>query len=76
MNIADTTTFEGAESVEDLVSRLGVFKMSMVDQLRKEPTVFFADPVAQPQLVEGAKAGDVAVWKDSLGADHFQVLGT
>ena len=83
MNLADPIGFDGIvdpamkphELVQSLISRLELFRGSLIDQLRKEPTVFHADPVNSPELVEGAKAGDVAVWQDDLGVQHFKILG-
>lgn len=83
MNIGDMIGFEGLLSESDdpklqiasIVSRLELFRGSLINQLRKEPTVFHADPNNSPELVEGAKAGDVAVWQDSIGVQHFKVLG-
>ncbi len=83
MNVIDAVGFEGILSTKDtseekmgsLVSRLELFRMSLIDQLRKEPTVFFADPVNQSDLVKGAKPGDVSVWQDEAGVQHFKILG-
>lgn len=83
MNIADPIGFSGLidqtqdakELAHSIISRLELFRGSLIDQLRKEPTVFHADPVNSPELVEGAKAGDVAVWQDDAGVQHFKILG-
>lgn len=85
MNYRAQIGFEGvADEIKDpdlraamnmLVSRLEAHRMDLTSQLRKEPTVFYADPDNNPGAVEGAKAGDVAVWRDDTGTDRFRVLG-
>lgn len=60
--------------VEDLVSRLQSRLTNLIVQLNAHPTVYYADPVANPNAVVGAKAGDVAVWIDNTGTSQFQVL--
>jgi len=84
VNIAETIGFDGLEDlvadekmkpfVKDLVRRLESFKKDQINQLRAEPTVFYANPVTQPELIAGSKPGDVAVWVDGAGVSQFEVL--
>lgn len=74
MNIVSPFDFSGAADLEDLKARLSSFQLNLINQLRKEPTVFFADPATEVEAVAGAKSGDVAVWKDGAGVDHFSVF--
>jgi hypothetical protein len=81
MNIADTIGFDGVqdldskEQVGELVSRLELFRRNLVNQLRAQPSIFFADPDTETEKVAGAKIGDLAVWQDSLGTQHYRILG-
>jgi hypothetical protein len=59
---------------EEICRRLELFTKDLISQLRREPTVFYADPDTQPDLVAGSKPGDVAVWVDATGASQFRVL--
>ena len=59
---------------EDLIGRLEQFRGEVQRQLRKEPTVFFADPVEEADKVAGAKPGDIAVWYDNTGTQQWLLL--
>lgn len=84
-NLPNTITFEGLEDqkipeemqkfARDLVARLEIFRSSLMNSLRSEPTVFHANPDVDLESVEGAKAGDVAVWVDGAGVTQVKVLG-
>jgi hypothetical protein len=80
LNIADTVGFQTVqgtpdEKISDLVSRLELFRNDLINQLRVQPTVFFANPVAEAEKVVGAKAGDIAVWVDDTGTQQYRILG-
>ena len=63
--------------VTELVVRLENFRVMMIDQLRAQPDVYFADPTTDEgkALTEGAKLGDIAVWRGLDGMDHWMILG-
>jgi len=84
MNIADQIGFESILDIEmpenirpafeALVSLLEAYRSRQTFQLRKEPTVFFADPDVNTEAIAGYKDGDLAIWTDSTGASQFRVL--
>ena len=87
MNLADLISFNGVapdgldpkvkSAIEDLVKRLEDFRVQIFDQLRAQPDVYFADPgTADGQkIIQGAKQGDIAVWRGTDGMDHWMILG-
>ena len=84
MNIADQIGFEGVLDMEmsdnlrpiirALVERLEAYRVRQTSQLRKEPTVFYANPDVDTEAISGFKAGDLAIWVDSTGTSQFRVL--
>jgi len=53
-----------------LTEMLGRFNMVIQDliyQLKSQPTIFTCNPATNPDKVEGAKAGDIAVYKNDQG---------
>ena len=87
MNIADLISFNDVLSQEmddktskvvaELVNRLENFRCSVIDQLRAQQDIYFTDPTTEDgkKLTEGAKPGDVAVWRGDDGMDHWVILG-
>jgi hypothetical protein len=47
----------------ELLGRIDAAYQDLIFQLRAEPTIFTVDPVAEAERVEGAKPGDVAIFK-------------
>lgn len=84
MNVVETVSFTKLEMeklspgerefMEELVHRLEVFRVNMLQQLRNEPTVFYANPETELEKIEGHKVGDLAVWVDDLGESKVKVL--
>lgn len=87
MNITDLISFNDVMSEEmdektrsmigELVNRLENFRCQVIDQLRAQPDVYFADPSTAEgyAATEGAKQGDIAVWRGADGMDHWMILG-
>jgi len=87
VNISDLISFNDVLSedmddkmralVTELIVRLENFRVMMIDQLRAQPDVYFADPTTPEGMAatEGAKQGDIAVWRGSDGMDHWMILG-
>lgn len=63
-NVAEAQTVEELRSVlEMLLSRIDAQYQDLVFQLKAEPTIFNVDPEAETERVEGAKEGDIAIFK-------------
>ena len=87
MNIADLISFNDVinedmdektrSMISELVNRLENFRCQVIDQLRAQPDVYFADPSTADgaTAVQGAKQGDIAVWRGADGMDHWMILG-
>jgi len=59
---------------QELISRMELFKRGVISQLAATPTIFYANPTLEPDLVAGAKLGDVAFFRVG-GVDQYQILG-
>jgi len=53
--------------LETLITRLDMFIQNVILELRAEPTIFIVDPATNLEDVEGAKEGDVAIFKNRDG---------
>lgn len=86
-NIASTVIFsdikeredipdDSREVVEEIIRRLDIAFGQILSGIRAEPTIFTVDPTDpdNAELVEGAKPGDVAIWRDSDGETQTYVF--
>jgi len=55
-----------------LMNRIDSLTQYLTSQLRKGPTIFTVDPSTHPTEVEGAKEGDVAIFKNADGVIDIQ----
>lgn len=55
------------EFLTNLLSRINMLVQDLIMQLKSQPTIFTCNPYENPTLVEGAKAGDIAVYKNAQG---------
>ena len=55
--------------IEELTRRLDMFVGEILSDLKNSPTIFTVDPSSDNNagIVEGAKAGDIAVFTDDVG---------
>ena len=53
--------------LETLITRLDMFIQNLVLELRAQPSVFIVDPATNVEDVEGAKEGDIAIFKNRDG---------
>lgn len=58
---------ESKAVLSDIVSRLDQFIVSVITQLKAQPTLFTVNPATHTETVEGAKEGDVAIYKNDQG---------
>jgi len=86
MNMTDLISFNGIQEgappemraiLNELVKRLEDFRVQMFDQLRAQPDIYHCDPStdAGKKATQGAKAGDIAVWRGADNMDHCKILG-
>lgn len=57
-----------------IVSRFEAFRLSLMNQLKAQVTVFHANPDTEPEKIAGFKDGDLAIWVDTGGTSRFRVL--
>lgn len=53
--------------VSQLLARIDMFIQDLIQQLKSQPTIFTVNPATNPEAVEGAKAGDIAVFTNEYG---------
>jgi len=51
------------KAIVEVISRVDAAYQDLIFQLRAEPTIFNVDPVAETERTEGAKPGDIAIFK-------------
>jgi len=51
----------------EILSRINMLVQDLILQLKAQPTIFTCDPHTNLEKVEGAKAGDIAVYKNAQG---------
>jgi hypothetical protein len=49
------------------IERVDMFIQDLVSQLKAQPQIFTVNPDLYPEAVEGAKAGDIAVFENQYG---------
>lgn len=50
-----------------MVGRIDMFIQDLIQQLKSQPTIFTVNPSTNPEAVEGAKSGDIAVFENQYG---------
>lgn len=51
----------------EILNRFNLLVQDLILQLKAQPTIFTVNPSTHPEKVEGAKAGDIAVYKNAQG---------
>ncbi|MFA5936547.1 MAG: hypothetical protein WC822_01570 [Candidatus Paceibacterota bacterium] len=60
--------------LHELMSRVDKTLQDLIFQLKKEPTIFTVDPATHTEDVEGAKAGDIAIFVTAEGVVDIKVF--
>jgi hypothetical protein len=50
-----------------IISRMDQFMVNVIVQLKAQPTIFTVNPATDTETVEGAKEGDVCIYKNAQG---------
>ena len=50
-----------------ILGRVDMFIQDLVQQLKKQPTIYTVNPATNAAAVQGAKPGDIAVYKNQYG---------
>jgi hypothetical protein len=50
-----------------LLGRVDMFIQDLILQLKNQPTIYTVNPATDPDAVEGAKTGDIAVFENQYG---------
>jgi len=58
----------------ELISRLDLYITGLTTQLKAEPTIYTVNPADNPTDVEGAKSGDVAIYKNKYNSVEVEVI--
>jgi len=55
------------EFLTEILNRFNMLVQDLILQLKSQPTIFTVNPYTNPEKVEGAKSGDIAVYKNDKG---------